>query len=255
MKQKVNISFACQRCIAVLFALICLSLTIFAAESKSSGRKRTPTRIKTWVLRDDYSVPDTVPIDTCYLNLPMERMPDVYSIANAYNGNIVSPVQSKIWFDRQRKIDFLFSDAYTPYIVTARDVRFFNSTTPYSKVGYKRGFTTYREEHDIDFMFTGNLNRRINLGMAANYLNSVGLYEQQAGKRFTGHLFGSYNGNHYSFQGAVIFNTLTNQENGGIDSTATLGGALKPYDLSYYTPNCCFPQVRTGTQNRCGFTA
>lgn len=235
MKGTTNIPTFGRRCIAVLLLMACTLVSLYAADSSTKPRrKRIPTRIKTWQLHNDYSQPDTLPIDTSYLNLPMQRMPDAYSIANAYNGNIVSPVQSKIYFDRQEKVRFLFASAYQPYLLTARDVKFYNTTIPYSKVSYRRGFTTYREEHDIDFLFTGNINRRLNLGIAANFLNGVGLYEQTAGKRFAGHVFGSYNGNHYSVQAALIFNTLTNQENGGVDSTLALGGALKSYDMSYY---------------------
>lgn len=208
-------------------------LLLVCVPADAAKKKRVSTVIKAWHLQDDYSTPDTLDIDTSYLNLPMKELPHTYSIANAYNGNLVSPLQSKIYFDRKDKNGFIFADAYAPYLITSRDVRFYNSTTPFSQVAYKRGFTTYREEHDIDFMFTGNINRRLNLGLAANFLNAVGHYESQAGKRFVGHLFGSYNGDHYSFQAAVVFNTLTNQENGGLDSLVNLHTSLKSYDLAY----------------------
>ena len=199
----------------------------------ASKQKYVPTRMKLWHFNNDFSNPDTVGIDTSYLNLPLQELPHTYSIANAYNGNLVSPLQSMIYFNRQEKFSFIFADAYAPYITTMSDVRFFNSTTPYSTIAYKRGFTTYREEHDLDFFFTGNINKRLNLGVGLNYLNGVGHYEYQAGKRFQGHIFGSYNGNHYSFQGAVVFNQLTNQENGGLQDVTELGGKLKSYDLAY----------------------
>lgn len=221
----------------MMLLMVCLLFAFFvsAADTKGSSKKekRVATKIKTWHLADDYSVADTLQADTSYINLPMRELPRTYSIANSYNGNFVSPIESKIYFDRKPKLNFLFAQSYIPYLITSRDVQFYNTTTPYSRVEYKRGFTTYREEHDIDFFFTGNIGRRLNLGVGLNYLTGVGHYESQAGKRFNGQIFGSYNGNHYSIQAGVVFNTLTNQENGGLDTLAELGGALSSYDLPY----------------------
>ncbi len=180
-----------------------------------------PMHLRTWTIGEALIRVDTVPADTTYWHLPNRTVINDYSIANSYNGNLISPIEPKIYFDRQEKIDFLFARAYQPYILTATDVHFFNTTKPYSYVAYKKGFKKYHEENDIDFAFSGNINRRLNLGLTANYLNSVGHYPSQAGKRFNGSVFGSYNGDQYSFQGAVTFNNLSNFENGGIQNDST----------------------------------
>ncbi len=181
--------------------------------------EKVESHIKTWKLGEGLIRVDTTSVDTSYVNLPMRDVVNDYSIANSYNGNLISPIESKIFFDRYDNTDFLFGRAYAPYILTAENLQFYNTTTPYSKIAYKKGFTKYHEENDLDFAFTGNLNRRTNLGVTANYLNAAGLYANQAGKRFNGSVFGSYNGNHYSFQGGVTFNKLSNFENGGLANT------------------------------------
>lgn len=208
--------------------IICLLLSV--AGGLHAKEKTVPTIIKSWQLADGF-ITDSVKIDTSYIDYPMRDVINDYSIANSYNGNLVSPIESKIYFARQEKIDFLFAKAYMPYILTPADVQFYNTTTPYSRIAYKKGFTTYREENDLDFMFTGNLNRRFNLGLSLNYLNAVGHYASQAGKRFNGSVFGSYNGNHYSCQGAVTFNTLSNFENGGLQEGDYLDGTLATGDI------------------------
>lgn len=199
-----------------------------------NNEKNIRTIIRSWQLPDDLAVADTVAVDSSYIDFPMKEMPHTYSIANSYNGNLISPIEAKIYFDRQDKVDFLFARAYMPYILTPSDVRYYNTTTPYSTIAYKKGFTTYREENDLDFSFTANLTPDFNLGLTLNYLNAVGHYDSQAGKRFNGSVFASYNGSHYSCQGAVTFNSLSNFENGGIatnDSVNYLGSSLQPEDI------------------------
>ncbi len=202
---------------ALSICLMAIPCYIFAQDKKDDVKMR----MRTWTLGEGLIRVDTIPADTTYWNLPNRNVVNDYSIANSYNGNLVSPIESKIYFDREEKIDFLFGRAYQPYILTASDVHFFNTTKPYSYIAYKKGFKKYHEENDIDFAFSGNLNRRTNLGVTANYLTSVGHYPSQAGKRFNGSIFGSYNGDKYSFQGGVAFNNLSNFENGGIANDTT----------------------------------
>lgn len=179
-------------------------------------QKAVKTVVRSWQLPSPTAIADTVCFaDTAWLNYPMRGVQNDYSLSSAYNGNcLVSPLQSRIYFSRQEKIDDIFATAYQPYIYTPQDVRYFNTTTPYSSIAYNKGFTTYREENEIYFLFTGNLNKHLNLGTQLNYLNAVGHYGNQAGKVFNGNVFGSYNGNHYSLHAAFSFANWSNFENG-----------------------------------------
>lgn len=208
--------------------LIGFGISVCAKETK---QKLPKTVIRSWQLHGGLGIADSVAVDTSYLNFPMRDAINDYSIANNYNGNIVSPLQSMIFFDRQRKVDFLFADAYSPFLLTMEDVRFYNTTIPYSTIAYKKGFKTYHEDNDLDFSFTGNLNRRLNLGATINYLNGAGHYPNQAGKRVNLSVFGSYNGDHYTCQGGFLFNSLSNFENGGITDPSEVGGEINSEDL------------------------
>lgn len=217
-----------RRTLLILSMLLCLSAIAWAAPKKSKGTKYI---IRAWTLPAYTLRADTQQLDTSYLNLPMRNMQDDYSMSYAWNGNLVSPIQSRLYFDRQEKIDDIFGSQYQPYILTPQDVRFYNTTIPYSKIGYQHGFTSYHEEHDLSFMFTGNINKRLNLGLQLNYLNGAGHYSFQDAKLFNGAVFGSYNGNHYFLHAAVTWNTLSNFENGGIQKQIDLNGTLEPEDI------------------------
>lgn len=231
-----------------------------AGRGKTSGSTALKVKpvMSTWHMPNDFGIADTLAIDTAEANFPMRDVLNDNSIAWAYNGNLISPLQSKIYFDRsgngmlgstgtsgdawlkggmaqlprvRRKVDFLFAQPYEPYILTAQDVRFYRTTVAYSDIAYKKGFTTYHAENDLSFSFTGNINRKTNLGAKANYLNSPGHYTSQEGKAFAGYVFGSYDGDHYGLHAAVCFNKIANFENGGLEDPSLLGGSLKPEDL------------------------
>ncbi|MBQ7448746.1 MAG: putative porin [Paludibacteraceae bacterium] len=198
----------------------------------ASRKSFVPTKIRSWQFKTDIAMPDSCQIDTSYLNFPLQTINDNYSINNTYNANLVSPLQSAIYFERQNKVDFLFANAYQPYILTPQDIRYCHTTTPYSSIGYYRGFTTYHEENTIEFFFTGNLKRNFNLSMSIDYNHSVGHYQNQSGKNFKGSIYGAYNGRHYSCFGSVMLSTLSNFENGGIKTTDDIDeGRLSADDI------------------------
>ncbi len=210
-----------------------LYILLFTSFALGSWAKKdtVKTIIRSWQLADGLAIADSVSPDTAWLNYAELNINNRYSIANTWNGNLISPIQTAIYFQRQDKSDFLFQKSYIPYILTPKDVRYYNTTTPYSNISYRKGFTTYREDNDLSFHFTGNLSRRTNLGAMLDYKNAVGLYNSQSAKRFNGALWGSYNGDHYSCQGTIIYNTLSNFENGGIKNAGEyIESSLNTYD-------------------------
>lgn len=191
-----------------------------------------PTHMRAWKLDTWTGVADSLQgIDSTYMHLPMRSHINDYSISNVSNSNLVSPLQSRIYFDRQKTVDFIFADVYTPFIITPQQVKYYHTTTPYSTVGYKKGFVSDLAQNEINFSFTGNVSERVNLGMTIDYLNSYGRFANQEAKTVLGSVFGSYNGDHYSLQSSFTWNTLSNFENGGLLDTDDLLGVLKPEDM------------------------
>lgn len=206
--------------------MVCSTLGVQAA------KKDVPTIIRAWQLDQWTGVADTLQtIDSTYMDYPMRSPLNDYSISNTTNSNIVTPIQSRIYFNRQKTVDFIFADPYTPYILTPQRVKYYHTTTPYSTVAYKKGFVSDLAQNEISFSCTGNINRRTNLGMTIDYLNSYGRFANQEGKTVFGSVFGSYNGDHYSLQSSFTWNTLSNFENGGLLNPADLQGVLQPEDM------------------------
>ncbi|MDP4239636.1 MAG: putative porin [Bacteroidota bacterium] len=196
--------------------------------------------VKTWHVSDRFGTVDSIPVDTVHLNYQISNPIDRFSIANSFNGNLGSPIQSKLYFDRPANTDFIFSNAYYPYLTNLNSTIFYNTKTPFSYIDYNTGGTTYRAEDHVKFLFTGNVNKKLNFGTTLDYIYATGEYNNQAVQRFAGSLFGSYQGKHYSATGVISTNNLSNYENGGtVDSIAInpLGLATKdiPTRLTGYS--------------------
>ena len=206
-----------------------LAATLVAA----AKQPRIRTQVKTWQMPGYTAVADTIPFaDTVMLNYHDVDVQQLYSVSSVTNGNVlVSPIESRVINDRLYTIDDPFAWTLTPYVVTPQQQRFFNTTTPFSTVAYKKGFVTGHEENDVDFLFTGNINKALNLGLEMDYLNSAGHYSNTAGKLFRGSVWGSYNGAHYSMHAAFSWSQLNSFDNGGLKDTEDLGSTLDPEDM------------------------
>ena len=213
----------------LLIVLVLLAATLVAA----AKQPRVRTEVKTWQLPGLSVVADTIPFkDTLILNYHDVDVQHLYSLSSTTNANaLVSPIESRIINDRKQTIDDPFAWSLAPYVVTPQQQRYFNTRTPFSTVAYKRGFVSAHEEHDIDFLFTGNLNRKLNLGLEMDYLSSVGRYANTAGKLFRGSLWGSYTGDHYSMHGAFSWSRLSSFNNGGLNDISDLNSPLRAEDL------------------------
>ena len=194
---------------------------------------RVSTKVKTWQMPGYSAVADTtVFMDTLMLNYHDVDVQNDFSISNATNGNIlVSPLESRVINNRIKTIDDPFAWSLTPYVVTPQQQRYFNTTRPFSTVAYKKGFVTGHEENDIDFLFTGNLSKALNLGLEMDYLSSVGHYANTAGKLYRGSVWGSYNGAHYTCHAAFSWSRLHSFDNGGLSDVEDLLSSLDPEDL------------------------
>jgi hypothetical protein len=208
---------------------VLLAATLVAAAKRPLVR----TEIRTWTMPTLSAVADTILFrDTATLNYHDVDVQQDYSLSSATNGNVlVSPIESRVVNHRLKTIDDPFAWSLTPYVVTPQQQRYFNTTLPYSTVAYKKGFITGHEENDIDFLFTGNINRRLNLGLEMDYLNSVGHYANTAGKLFRGSVWGSYTGGHYSMHAAFGWSRLSSFNNGGLQDVEDLKSSLHAEDL------------------------
>lgn len=216
-------------------------MLLVAAMMAAAKRHLPRTDVRTWCMPSLSAIADTTRFaDTTMLNYHDIDIQQRYSLSSTTNGNVlVSPIESRIINDRVRTIDDPFAWSLAPYVVTPQQQRYFNTKTPYSAVAYKKGFVSGHPENDLSVLFTGNLNRRTNLGLEMEYLSSLGHYQHTEGKLFRGTVWGSYDGTHYSMHGAFSWSKLSSFDNGGLkdinDMTSSLGSNDLPVRMQAMT--------------------
>ncbi|OIP82099.1 MAG: hypothetical protein AUK44_08670 [Porphyromonadaceae bacterium CG2_30_38_12] len=176
--------------------------------------------VKNWQIGDNLGTIDSLKIDSLAINFQNNNYMDNLSIANSFNGNLGTPIQSKIYANRPVSTDFIFSESYLPYLQNSQSIRFYNTKTPYSLLKYISGGSLHRESDNVGILFTANANPKTNFGAQLDYIYARGEYKNQAAKRFAGSFFGSYTGTHYIAHGVISTNNLSNVENGGIAETS-----------------------------------
>lgn len=96
---------------AVLFILILSFVSTVFGQVPPDYRYLKMIRIS-----ERFADVDSIPTDTAHLNFQNNNPIDRFSIANSWNGNLGSPLQSKLYFDRPENTDFIFANPYFPYI-------------------------------------------------------------------------------------------------------------------------------------------
>lgn len=214
----------------ILFLFIVLSNLLYAADGEKKS-KQSEKHLNTWRVDGMLANIDSIPVDTAHLNFQNDNHIDKFSIANAYRGNLGSPIQSKIYFDQPVRNEFIFADAYYPYINQIQSTTFYNTTTPFSSLYFLSGGTNYYEDEQIRFLFTANANKKLNFGTTLDYIYARGEYPKLSAKRFAGSLFSTYDGKKYKYTAFLSSNNHSNYENGGISDTQYINGPIK------YPPN------------------
>ena len=173
--------------------------------------------IKTWTVDDIYGIADTVVIDSLITSYQDNQPINNYSIANSWNGNLGSPLESKIYFDRKvSSREDMFERAYAPYLIKPSDVRYYDTKQPFSQMVYRSAFPLQNEEDYFKIMLTLNANKHLNVGGLCNLIYGRGQYQYQSSNMLNGGFWTTYTGKQYEVVSSVMFNSFKNRENGGI---------------------------------------
>ena len=183
-----------------------------------TAKKDTVKRdIRVWTVDDIYGVADTVVIDSLITSYQDNQPVNNYSIANSWNGNLGSPLESKVYFDRKiSSREDMFERAYAPYLIKPSDVRYYDTKQPFSQMVYRSAFPLQNEEDYFKIMLTMNANKYVNVGGLCNLIYGRGQYQYQSSNMLNGGFWTTYTGKRYEIVSSMMFNSFKNRENGGI---------------------------------------
>ncbi len=155
-------------------------------------------------------------IDTIHLDYHRTMVPSLVSDAWATTGNYGAPGQDQIFFNRPLTSEFFLEDAIGAWMHNTASMRFYNTRIPMTLLSHSTGGDKYSNLDRTMLEFSGNVNRKTQVGGGIDYIYSKGSYDVQADKDFTWRLYGSHMGDRYELQTFFNHYNYTTKESGGI---------------------------------------
>lgn len=157
-------------------------------------------------------MPDTLTQGTHDFTLAERR-----SIAISYLGNIYSPWQSKIFFDRADRLeDFAYLSSFEGLLGRPNQARWYNTKSPFTFIRYQKVFGDDTQEEMVDIKLSTNLGKRLNMGGEFSRVNALGFYEANKNKSTRYRIFGSYTSDRYDLYTYMANDRIRMTENGGV---------------------------------------
>lgn len=172
--------------------------------------------ITSWTLGKDLSTKKISVLDTGMFNFHNYDPVFKKSISNTTLGYYGSAYISNIFAERDQSSDFYFLKSFDCYTLFQPDVKYFNTTTPYSFLRYTQGEENSNPEHTFQAFFTQNIDPYTNFGFQFNTIKSTGHYLYQHGHHRYLNLFISRNKGNYDGFVSFIRSKNTINENGGL---------------------------------------
>jgi len=182
----------------------------------SAQKKKVLDPATAWTASSPMGLRLDATIDTLLYNYGQKSVPSMLSDAWASTGNLGSEGLNMIWMERQTTGEFFFRDAISQWLPSESTMKYYNSRVPMTLLSYNVSGGRETAQERLHGIFSGNINKRAQVGALLDYIYSKGSYDNQATKDLTWGLSGSYMGDRYEFQGFYNHYNALNKENGGI---------------------------------------
>jgi hypothetical protein len=137
-------------------------------------------------------------------------------ISVAHLGNLGLPSESRVFFERPERSEFMFLDPYWAYVKQPDNFHFTNTRIPRSTISYQTAGSRRNKEERLQALLSVNLNKKLNLGFNADYLYARGFYNYQGSKHLDWLFLGNYLDDRHQFHFFINPADYTNGENGGL---------------------------------------
>ena len=213
--------------VLVIFAMIVLAAALIPAvaqqPSQGSSNKSTTKSKKqrvepsvAWSVSEPLGLHYPSTIDTIHLDYHRTMVPSMVSNAWLTTGNYGAPGQNQIFMERPLTSEFFFEDAIEAWMHNTSTMRYYNTRIPMTLLSHSTGGDKYSNLDRTQLEFSGNVDRKTQVGGGFDYIYSKGSYDVQADKDFTWRLFGSHMGDRYEMQTFFDHYNYTTKESGGI---------------------------------------
>ena len=213
-----------KRLVILLMVMVAAVMNIAVAQEftteKPKSTKTKKQRVEpsyAWRVSEPLGLHYPSTLDTIHLDYHRTMVPSMVSDAWLTTGNYGAPGQNQIFFERPLAGEFLFEDAIDAWLHDTGTMRYYNTRIPMTLLSHSTGGDKYSNLDRTQLEFSGNVDRKTQVGGGIDYIYSKGSYDQQADKDFTWRLFGSHMGDRYELQTFFNHYNYTTKESGGIN--------------------------------------
>lgn len=201
---------------------------ISSKKNKAPEKPKIPSHIKTWEVSKIGSVVKSTELDTTLTFYHVYQPISQKSISNTFTGNNGGAYISNDFFNRTYNSDFYFARSFDAYWLTPSQIRYFNTTTPYSLLDYSQSENrSKKNETRFNVILSQNVNKKFNYEFIYNQSKSQGQYLNQETKFHNLAIATSYLSDNFLSHSNIIFNRLQGEENGGLVADQTFDDSQK----------------------------
>lgn len=213
------------------FNFIAIAAIILYCSPLATAKNKQLAPSYAWTITEPLGERYKSTIDTLPYNYQRQAIPSFQSDAYASTGNLGAEGMNMIFFERPIMSQFFFNDALYSWLPSIKTQKFYNTRIPMTLLSYNTGGSKVNTQDRLKGIFSGNVNKAVEIGAHLDYIYSKGAYDYQAAKNFTWGAFSSYTGDRYEMQAFYNHYNSLNKENGGItndlyitDPAKVLGG-------------------------------
>lgn len=186
-------------------------------EMKPEVDEKIEANVYTWNLSGNGAFINNTILDTLQDYFHIFNPIHKNSITSTFTGNYGGSYLNNDFFARKYNNDFFFLHTHDAYLLTPDNIRYYNTTTPYTMLEYSQS-EKQREHNETRFnvLHSQNVTDRLNFTLKYDQAKSDGQYDEQVNKNSFISLYSSYNSDIFNVHGGFISNSIANLENGGL---------------------------------------
>lgn len=175
-----------------------------------------PMEIHQWNIDSKLGIPREINADT--LQYMFQNWHLTEGVNGEYNflGNMGTPRQSRLFFDRPTDTKFDFMQPYDYFYITPDEFIFTDTKSPYTNLSYHSSGNKVDGDDRFRAYFSTNAGKHFGIGFIFDYLYARGRYDKQATSLVNYALFSFYRSDRYNYHLLAGRYHMKQAENGGI---------------------------------------
>ncbi len=175
-----------------------------------------PKEIRQWHI--DELLGDVISVNADTLQHLYQNWHMTEGMHGEYNflGNMGSPRQSRIFFDRPSDTKFDFMEPYDYFFVRPKEFFFTDTKSPYTNLSYNESGDKVTGDDRVRAYFSTNAGKKFGVGFLFDYLYGRGRYDNQSTAYINFSLFSYYKSDRYNYHLLASRYHMKLAENGGI---------------------------------------